>query len=148
MVTLIDIVSPINRTTSDGRNAYLETRKTVRSQGANVVEIDLILQGEPTLDYSREKLPEWDYAITVTRATHPDRHEIYTTTLQKRLPRFRLPLESDDRDTVVDLHSAFNRSFDQGGFDARSDYTQDPKTRLTDEQRAWLQEWLTEVGLR
>lgn len=147
LITLLDIVSPINRITPEGRQAYLATRKEHRQQGANLVEIDLVLQGEPMLEYSRDNLPEWDYAVTVTRATHPDRHEIYTTTLQKRLPRFRLPLASDDRDTVVDLHSAFNRCYDQGGFANQIDYSRVPKTALNDEQREWLKNLIAESSL-
>lgn len=148
LITLLDIVSPVNRTTPEGREAYLTTRREARKVGASLVEIDLVLQGEPTLDYSRESLPEWDYAVTVTRATHPDRHEIYTTTLQKRLPRFRLPLAADDRDTVVDLHSAFTRCYDQGGFSDRVDYSKEPKTTLSDDDREWLQQILIEAGRR
>ena len=70
-VTVIDVVSPANKLTPQGREAYLETRRRAKLRGANVVEIDLCLQGEPMLDYSREGLPEWDYAVTVTRASSP-----------------------------------------------------------------------------
>jgi Protein of unknown function (DUF4058) len=148
LVTLLDIVSPANRTTSSGRQAYLDTRKDGRGGGANLVEIDLVLQGQPMLDYSRENLPDWDYAVTVTRASQPERHEIYTATLQKRLPRFRLPLAADDRDTVLDLHTAFNRCYDQGGFSSRIDYQREPGTRLNDEDRVWIDELLREAKLR
>ena len=148
LVTLLDIASPTNRTSSSGRQAYLDTRGDGRTGGANLVEIDLVLQGQPMLDYSRENLPDWDYAVTVTRATQPERHEIYTATLQKRLPRFRLPLAGDDRDTVLDLHTAFNRCYDQGGFAAHIDYQRDPATTLADEDRRWLQGLLKEAKLR
>ena len=148
LVTLLDIVSPANRTTAAGRQAYLDTRKEARAAGANLVEVDLVLQGQPMLDYSRENLPDWDYAVTVTRATQPERHEIYTATLQKRLPRFRLPLAADDRDTVLDLHTAFNRCYDQGGFASRIDYQRDPMTKLVDEDRRWLEDVLVTRGLR
>src|SRR5271166_1814369 len=53
LMTLIDVVSPINKVRPQGRAAYLETRKQARSQSASIVEIDLILQGQPMLDYSR-----------------------------------------------------------------------------------------------
>jgi hypothetical protein len=148
LVTLLDVVSPSNRTSGGGRQAYLETRKQARNACANIVEIDLVLQGEPMLDYSRENLPEWDFAVTVTRAAQPERHEIYTSTLLKRLPRFRLPLAADDRDTVLDLHTAFNRSYDQVGFGTKVDYTRDPATRLSDTQRQWLGKVLKEHQLR
>ena len=121
LVTLIDVVSPVNKITDTGRQAYLNKRREGKGNGANLVEIDLSLQGSPMLDYSRDGLPDWDFAVTVTRAAQPDRYEIYTATMQKRLPRFRLPLSSDDRDTVVDLQVAFTRAYDQGNFTSQVD---------------------------
>ncbi len=148
LITLLDIVSPANKTTAAGRQAYLEKRKEAKNARANLVEIDLIMQGLPLLDYSREGLPEWDHAVTVTRAAQPDRHEIFTATLQKKLPKFRLPLAGDDRDTVVDLQAAFTRCFDQGGFLAQLDYKRDPATKLTDIDRRWLHDLLQQQKLR
>jgi hypothetical protein len=148
LVTLVDVVSPANKLTESGRQAYLEKRSEGKAQGANLVEIDLVLQGKPLLDYSREGLPDWDYAVTVTRAAQPDRFEIYTATLQKQLPRFRLPLAGDDRDTVVDLRTTFTRSYDQGNFAAKIDYHRDPATPLSAEDRQWLHEYLKQQKLR
>ena len=148
LVTLVDVVSPSNKSTDAGRRAYLSTRTEAQAGGANLVEIDLVLQGQPTLEYSRDGLPDWDYAVTVTRSTQPERYEIYTATLQKRLPRFRLPLASDDRDTVLDLHTAFTRCYDQGGFAAKIDYRRDPTTALNSEDRQWLNEVLRQQKLR
>jgi hypothetical protein len=148
LVTLLEVASPANKTTDQGRKAYLATRADARKAGASLVELDLVLQGQPTLDYSREGLPDWDYAVTVTRATQPERYEIYTATLQKRLPRFRLPLAADDRDTVLDLHIAFNRCYDQCNFGAKIDYRRDPSTRLADDDRKWLAELLRQQKLR
>src|SRR5262249_52091686 len=54
LVTVVDVVSPANRTTASGRQAYLDKRREHRSLGANLVEIDLVLQGQALLDYSRE----------------------------------------------------------------------------------------------
>jgi hypothetical protein len=148
LVTLLDVVSPPNKTTRSGREAYLAKRREGRNHNANLVELDLVLEGQPTLEYSRDGLPDWDYAVTVTRATQPERYEIYTATLQKRLPRFRLPLSADDRDTVLDLHTAFTRCYDQGGFAAKIDYGRDPSTTLNDEDKQWLDEILKQQKLR
>jgi hypothetical protein len=148
LVTLLDVVSPANKTTATGRQAYLEQRRNARDRGASLVEIDLVLQGQPTLDYSREGLPPWNYAVTVTRSTHPDRFEIYTATLAKRLPRFRVPLDSDDRDVVLDLQSAFTGCFARGGYSERIDYRRDPPVPLTEEDRRWLDVTLTAQKLR
>jgi hypothetical protein len=156
LVTLLDVISPANKTTTAGRQAYVDKRNEARAASAGIVEIDLVLQGkdggsnrlEPLHDYSREGLPDWDYAVTVTRATQPDRHEIYTSTLQKRLPRFRLPLASDDRDTVVDLQTAFNRCYDQGGFAQMLDYQRDPPYKLDDDDLRFVDELLRQQKLR
>jgi hypothetical protein len=148
LITLVDVVSPTNKTTAAGRSAYLKKRTESKAANTSLVEIDLVLQGQPMLDYSREGLPDWDHAVTVTRSTQPERYEIYTATLQKRLPRFRLPLAADDRDTVLDLQAAFTRCYDQGGFSAKIDYQREPVTRLTDENRKWLGEVLKQHKLR
>jgi hypothetical protein len=148
LVTLLDVVSPANKISSCGRQAYLDKRQDGKNASANLVEIDLVLEGQPTLEYSRDGLPDWDYAVTVTRSRQPERYEIYTATLQKRLPRFRLPLAADDRDTVLDLHTAFTRCYEQGDFAAKIDYGHDPSTPLNAEDRQWLDELLKQHKLR
>lgn len=126
LVTLIEVVSPTNKTTTAGRNAYLEKRREALQQRAAIVEIDLVLQGKPTLTFSRDGLPEYDYAVTVTRSTAPDRYEIYTSTLQKKLPKFKVPLASDDRDALLDLQPTFSRAYELGSFQSQIDYKSAP----------------------
>ena len=142
LVTLVDLVSPTNKTTSCGRQAYLKKRNESKAAGTSLVEIDLVLQGQPMLDYSRDGLPDWDYAVTVTRSTKPERYEIYTATLQKRLPRFRLPLASDDRDTVMDLQFAFTQTYAKGRFHTQVDYQCEPATVLKEEHGQQLRDLL------
>lgn len=148
LVTLVDVVSPADKSTATGRQAVQEHRQQAQDSGANVVEIDLLLQGQPLIDYEREGLPKWDYAVTVARATHPKRYEIYTATLQKRLPRFRLPLASDDRDTVLDLQASFAHCYAKGNYLGRMDYSREPTVSLGEEESRWLGALLTAEGLR
>jgi len=86
--------------------------------------------------------------VTVTRATHPERYEIYTATLHKKLPKFRLPLAGDDRETVLDLQTTFNRCFDQGNFVAQINYQRDPPTKLNEDDRRWLNDFLRQQKVR
>jgi hypothetical protein len=148
LITLLDVVSPANKMSTEGRKAYLDKREECKRTGANLVEIDLVLQGQPTLEYSRDGLPDWDYAVTVTRCRQPERFEIYTATLQKRLPRFRMPLAADDRDHVIDLHVAFARCYDTGDFASQIDYQRDPALPLNNEDKKWLDELLKQQKLR
>jgi hypothetical protein len=148
LVTLLDVVSPANKATAAGRRAYLETRREAGAAGASLVEVDLVLHGPPTLEYSRDGLPPWDYAVTVTRSTHPERYEIYTATLQKRLPRFRVPMADNDRDTVLDLQAAFTRCYDEGSFAGQVDHRGEPPAPLSEENSRWVDTLLTEKGKR
>ncbi len=148
LVTVLDFVSPDNKTTSAGRDAYLNTRRESKKAGANLVEIDLVLQGQPTIDHCRDGLPRWNYAVTVTPAAPPDRHEIYTSTLEKRLPRFKLPLAAPDRDVVIDLQAAFARCYDQLELTKLIDYQRDPALLLTEEDRGCVDTLLRQMGFR
>lgn len=148
LITLIDMANPTNKLLNQGREQYLEKRKEARAQSANIVEVDLVLEGKPLLEYSRDGLPEWDYAVTLTRAVAPDRFEIYTATLAKRLPRCKIPLAGDDRDVVLDLQSVFARCYDQGNLRSLIDYTKDPPVPLRDGDRKWLTELLIQQKLR
>jgi hypothetical protein len=149
LVTLVDAVSPTNKTTLAGRTAYLATRQHAIAARAGTVEVDLITQGKPTLDFSREGLPEYDHAVTVTRPGAPDRYEIYTATVQKRLPKFKMPLAADDRDTVLDLQVAVARAYDLGSFGKQLNYS-DPlpaDVKLSDANRTWIQNWLRQQNI-
>lgn len=146
LVTLVEVVCPANKCLAAGRDAYLNTRSHAVRQRSAIVEMDLLTQGKPMLDYNRDGLPEHHYTVTVTRGASPDRFEIYTATIPKRLPKFKLPLASDDRDTVLDLQLAFIRAYDQGGFTQKIDYTSPLPSDvvINEETRRWIFDRLSE----
>jgi hypothetical protein len=103
LVTLLDVVGPANKGTDAGRRAYLATREQATNLGANLVEIDLVMHGQPMLSLPRR--PEWDYTITVTRSSRPGYHLVWAASLGKSMPRFPLPLAAPDRDILIDMQS-------------------------------------------
>ena len=146
LVTVVDVVAPANRTTIIGRHCYLNQR--LANKSANLVEIDVILQGQPTLEHARDGHPDWDYLITIARSTQPDRLDACPASLQKPLPRFQLPLARDDRDLVIELHSVFNRAYDLGDFASKIDYKVAPAPTLRDADRQWMDSLLKKQKLR
>ena len=142
LVTLVDMVSPCNKTTHAGRTAYHGKRQEGRAANANLVELDLVLQGQPMIDYTRDGLPDWDYTVTVTRPVLPEQHEIYSTTLQKKLPSFKLPMATGETEKVYDLQQTFARCYDQGGFGSKVDYAKEPLAVVQDDDRRWLRDIL------
>lgn len=142
LVTLVEVVSIGNRTTTAGRSAYQVTRTAAQAERAGVVEFDLLTQGKPAIDFDRSTLPQHDHTVTVTRGGTPDRYEIYTSGVRRRLPKFKLPLAADDRDTVLDLQLAFARAYETGQFEKIINYTGilPPDVKLSDEDRQWVTE--------
>jgi hypothetical protein len=148
LVTLVDVVAPANKTTTVGRQHYLDQRAANTASGANLVEIDLVLQGQPTLDHSRDGHPDWDYAVTVTHSARPEPFDVSPGSLMKALPRFKLPLARDDRDLVIELQAVFSRAYDLGDFGAKIDYKLSPTPTLKDADRQWLHTLLKKQKLR
>lgn len=148
LVTLVEAVSPTNKTTAVGRQNYQHKHNEAMRFRANIVEIDLVLEGQRMHDFSRENLPSWDYSVVVTRAPRPEQYELYTAALDKRLPRFRLPMGADDRDVVVDLQAVVHRVYDQADLGKAVDYQSNPTTPLAAAQLAWLDGVLRKEGIR
>ena len=146
LVTVVEILAPANKTTGVGRQYYLDHWHACKSSGANIVEIDLVLQGQPPRGLTPNTQAEGEFAITISRANRQETVEAFN--LQRALPRFRLPLAGDDRDMVVELHVVFNRAYDLAAFAGKIDYKLPPAAALLDSDRQWLNALLKKQKLR
>src|SRR5216683_1413790 len=63
LVTLVEVVAPSNKTTAEGRQYYLDHWANSKAGGANVVEIDLVLQGQPPRGFSPNTQVEGAFAL-------------------------------------------------------------------------------------
>ena len=116
VVTIIEVLSPGNkRPGSDGRREYLNKREAVLRSFTNLVELDLLLDGErlPT----DQLLPPADYYAFVARGNCRPRAEVYFWTLKQSLPSVPIPLRGDDPDVLVDLQAVLNTVYDRAGYD-------------------------------
>lgn len=151
VVTVIEVLSPINKRLGEGRNRYLEKQQEVLRGSTNLVEIDLLHEGEHTVVVPRPNLERHEpfhALVCVWRAVHPLYCEVYFVRLQTRLPRVRIPLLPDDQDVVLDIPAIFTRCYDAARYDLDLDYTQPPPVALPPPDLAWLQSWLREQGRR
>jgi hypothetical protein len=147
LVTLIELISPVNRTHPVGRKRYEARREEARQDGAHLVELDLVLQGTTCLEADLSTLSESQYVCSVTRHVRPVKHELYGNLISKRLPRVRLPMMSEDRDLVLDVQALINRVYDRC-FEGMIDYQYDPHVPLNDADRYWLDQLLRSEKLR
>ncbi len=150
IVTSIEVLSPSNKAAGEGRREYLLKREELWHSRVNLVEIDLLRDGNPTLRLSADKMNElkpWHYLAAVTRRW-PPRQEVYEILLQKHLPRIAIPLSPDDKDVVLDLQAVFMRCWDEGPYPELLHYDGPPLGALTPDEIAWCGERLRAAGFR
>ena len=86
-VTVIELLSPTNKSSRDGRAEYLAQRNLLLRGRAHLVELDLLRGGErlPTV----EPHPAGDYFAFVSRVERRPQAEVYSWTLAHPLPPSR-----------------------------------------------------------
>ena len=150
LVTAIEVLSPDNKAPGPGRISYLRKRDEFWEGDANLVEIDLLRAGEPTVRITPEQLstlPPWRYLVAVTRRW-PPRQEVYGFPLQRRLPRVAIPLAEDDQDVVLDLQAAFTRCWHEGPYPELLDYDGPAPGELTTDESCWCDRILRKASIR
>lgn len=139
VVTLIEVLSPANKTGED-RLKYLRKQDDIYNSQANLVEIDLLGEGLPTTLARLGRIDEpvgWRYIVSVLRNQNGAKIEAYPISLRQRLPRCRIPLLPEDDDAILDLPAVFTRCYDVGGYDLLVDYSQPPTAELSPDDEAW-----------
>lgn len=149
LITAIEVVSPDNKRAGEGRRSYLEKREEYWKSGVNLIEIDLLRTGRPTVRVSQENLaslPPWRYLVAVTRQ-RPSREEVYHFPLDQRLPRIAVPLTEQDDDPVLDLQPVFARAWDEGPYPELLNYDQAPPGPMSETEAEWCRGRLKAAGL-
>jgi hypothetical protein len=151
VVTVIEFLSPSNKSPGPNREQYLRKQREICSSDANLVEIDLNRFGTHTLAFalvnvSREvRTP---YMACVRRATRRGLAEVYPMPLRQRLPTVKVPLRPDDADVPLDLQSLVEQCYRNGGYEGTLNYAADPDPPLFGADEEWANQWLYEKGLR
>jgi hypothetical protein len=68
--------------------------------------------------------------------------------VQSAIPTFPLPLQPGNEEPIVDLNVLLNRIYEEGGYDLRLNYNQEPVPGFEEKDALWLDAWLKERGLR
>lgn len=147
VVTAIEVLSPDNKHPGPGRTSYLAKRDQYEAADANLIEIDLLIGGEPTVRLEADKLASlqpWRYLVAVSRWPSPI--EMYAFELERRLPRIAVPLAYGDADVPLDLAAAFARSWDEGPYPELLHYDGPPPSGLSENEQRWCRERLAAAG--
>lgn len=139
VVAVIEILSPKNKISKEGRAAYENKRHKILASGTNLVEIDLLKQGEPMPILG---VTAADYSILVSRSYNRPDADLYTFDLKTPIPVFPIPLREGEPEPIIDLQRLLNEVYERARFDLAIDYTQSLKIRRSPEDEAWIKEIL------
>jgi uncharacterized protein DUF4058 len=144
VVTVIDVLSPTNKTPGPGRDAYLAKQGEVWKSATHLVEIDLLRGGDHTVLIPEGEVRDrrdYDYLVSVNRATNIRRlYETYPRSLRERLPRISIPLAKGDRDVVLNVQAVVTQTYDAGSYQARLHYDQPCIPPLREADQSWATE--------
>ncbi|BAY32793.1 hypothetical protein NIES2107_46870 [Nostoc carneum NIES-2107] len=146
VVTVIEVISPKNKRSGEGRSAYEGKRQQILGSLSHLVEIDLLRGGKPMPILGNEI--QSSYRILVSRSNSRPKAELYPFNLSEPIPSFLLPLRKEDTEPLLDLQTLIHGVYDRAGLDLAIDYTREPVPPLSAEQAVWVDSLLKEQGLR
>jgi hypothetical protein len=141
VVTVIELLSPANKTPGEDRTFYLDKRKEYLATDTNLVEIDLLRDGD-RLPMGKPKPRPADYYVVVSRAEVFPQVAVWALTVRDALPTIPIPLKEGDPDVSLALRPCLDRAYDDARYDDGIDYTQPPDPVLRRPDAEWAAELL------
>ena len=139
VVTVIEFLSPANKSGGVGQELYLKKQREVLSSMANLVEVDLVRTGERVLALPTLQIPVsvWDDYLTCVSVAWDDRRiDLYPMPLREPLPVINIPLRREDAPVPLDLQELIEQAYTAGRYDD-TDYSLPPSSALSAEDAAW-----------
>jgi hypothetical protein len=151
VVTVIEFLSLSNKTPGDGQDLFRRKQREMKRGGVNLVEIDLLRDGERVLSLPGPHIPahlRTPYQACVWRAVKPDQFDVYPVPLRQALPPLRIPLRQADADIRLDLQELLDLAYENGRYSQTIDYTAEPEPPLGEDDAIWADDLLRAAGKR
>ena len=133
VVTVIELLSPTNKTPGADRDEYLRKRNLLLEVPTHLVEIDLRRGGERPRP---PELPACDYYVLVSRVEDRPRVGLWPIGLREPLPVVPIPLAAPDPAMLLDLQELLHRVYDAAGY-GKYIYSDAPSPPLGPADAAW-----------
>ncbi|BAZ11010.1 hypothetical protein NIES4071_28340 [Calothrix sp. NIES-4071] len=133
VITVIELISPKNKRTGEGRSAYLQKRLHILVSATHLVEIDLLRGGEAL---PMGAVITSDYRIIISRSYQRPKAELYAFNLQQSIPAIPIPLRSGEDEPVLDLQLLLHKIYDRARFKLGIDYSKACTPKLSKENEA------------
>ncbi len=142
LVTVVELLSPVNKRRGDKREQYLAKRRAVLNSPTHLVEIDLLRTG-PHMPLVG--LPPCDYCVHINRADRRPHGDAWPFGLRDQLPTIPIPLRTPFDSAPIALRSVFDRVYEAAGYGYYI-YRQPPEPPLRDDDARWATQ-LVESGI-
>ena len=120
VVTVIEVVSPKNKRSGEGRDQYLNKRTKILNSQSHLVEIDLLRGGVQLPTKGAESS---DYRVLVSRVEQRPIAQLYPFNVCDALPCFVMPLRGGDEGPIVDLNAVMQTVYESAALDLAIDYS-------------------------
>jgi hypothetical protein len=150
VITVIEFLSPANKSGGTGQAKYLEKQAQVLQSDASLVEIDLVRAGERVLALPMHLIPpqhRGHYLACISPGWKRNRRELLALPLRQRLPVLHIPLRQHESPVSLDLQALVDQAYAAGRYDDL-DYTAELDPPLAPEDAAWAAELVRAAGQR
>jgi uncharacterized protein DUF4058 len=138
VVTVVEMLSPANKTVGKDGEAYLTKRHEYLRSHTNLVEIDLLRRGRrPPVE---RPLPPADYYIIVCRGVDFPQAGLWPLSVRDRLPTIPIPLDPGVEPVRLELEPCVQRVYDEARFDEDVNYDEPPTVPLAESDATWAKE--------
>lgn len=147
VVTVIEILSPWNKTPGHGLDDFRRRRQEILQSQASYIEFDFLRSGDRTwpapspLVVADQLKPCPEYVTIISRAWQRRPEfvvRLYPMPIQHALPTVSIPLTRDTAETALDLQAAFHQAYDGGPYRRGAvDYSQPPAVPLPAPLNSW-----------
>ena len=135
VVTTIEILSPKNKRSGEGRDAYETKRNRILASRTHLVEIDLLRAGK-SFPIASQNLK--DYRILICRGDQRPYGDLYAFDLWDKIPAVPIPIRPLDVSPILDLQSLLDHVYHKGRYGLAIDYQQSLQPVLKESDRQKL----------
>ena len=138
LITLMELLSPVNKVSDEGREQYIRKRADVLRTWTNLVEIDLLRAGKPMPVVGPDV--ESDYRILVSPGWRRPHARLHAFSLRQPIPEITIPLQKGEDEPTLTLNAVLHSLYNRARFDLRLDYNEPPVPPLSEANAAWARE--------
>ena len=135
LVGVIELLSPVHKRRGQGREAYLDKRRTFLASPVHVIEIDL-LRSFPRMPFD-DTVPPADYMVMVCEAAERPHSSMWPIRVRQPLPVIPIPLLPPDLPVCLDMGQALRTAYGRARYDLRVDYRKPPVPPLAASDAQW-----------